>query len=143
MSVNVGNFIGAWNVQWVSGEKPFLQGGWTVLIGTGTNGDRPPFLTGEYAIAVGFTVLNGQNRIALSTSPRISGETPEEPLELLFVGDTLRWAGFYEQQPLHIYISLSVAQTTGEAYLSLYGSTTWGDPDQVGVWGADARPPGG
>ncbi|HSF38344.1 MAG TPA: hypothetical protein VLT87_01045 [Thermoanaerobaculia bacterium] len=143
MSVNVGDFIGSWNVQWVSGRQPFLQEGWTIFIGTDTRGDHPPSLTGEYAVVVGFTVLNGQDQVELSTTPSNGEEPPHQPLELLLDGDTLRWAGYYEQQPLHIYISLSVAQTTGDPYLSLYGSTTWGDPDQVGVWGADARPPGG
>ncbi|HSK80955.1 MAG TPA: hypothetical protein VLQ45_31170 [Thermoanaerobaculia bacterium] len=142
MNVNVGDFVGSWTVQWVSGRNPFLQYAWTVLIGTGTNGDTPPFLSAEYAVCVGFTVMDGSARVQLSSTPN-PGDDPHQPLALLFDGNTLRWSGYYEQQPLHVYISLSTAQTTGDSYTSLYGSTTWGDPDQVGVWGADARPPGG
>ena len=139
MNVNVGDFIGSWTVKWVAGQEPFLQEEWTLFIGTGTQGDSPPFFTGEYAVAVGFTVMNGQDQVELSTT------TPpgHQPLELMLVGNTLRWTGYYDQKPLHIYISLSATETTGATYISLYGSTIWGDPDQVGVWGTDARPPGG
>lgn len=142
MTLNVGDFVGSWTVQWVSGRKPFLNSGWTLLIGTDTEGDSPPFLSAECSVCVGFTVLAGDGAVELSTTPQ-NGADPHQPLALLFDGSNLRWTGYYEQQPLSVYISLSTTQTTGDPYRSLYGSTTWGDPDQVGVWGADARPPGG
>jgi hypothetical protein len=142
MSLTVSTFLGSWSVQWVSGRRPFLQAGWTVLIGTGTKGDTLPSFSGEYAVCVGFTVLDAGGNVRLSTTPQ-NGEEPQQPLVLLFDGASLRWSGYYEQEPLNIYISLSTTKTTGVSYVSLYGSTTWGDPDQVGVWGTDARPPGG
>ena len=143
MNVNVGDFIGSWTIKWVAGQKPFLQEEWTLFIGTNTHGDSPPSFTGEYAVVVGFTVMNGQSQVELSTTTQPTQDPPHQPLELMFVGNTLRWTGYYDQQPLHIYISLSASETTGATYLSLYGSTIWGDPDQVAVWGTDARPPGG
>lgn len=143
MNVNVGDFIGSWTIKWVAGQEPFLQEGWTLFIGTGIQGDHPPSFSGEYAVVVGLTVMNGQDQVELSTTTQPAQDPPHQPIELMLVGNTLRWTGYYEQQPLHIYISLSAAETTGATYVSLYGSTTWGDPDQVAVWGTDARPPGG
>ena len=142
MNVNVGDFVGSWTIQWVSGRDPFLQYAWKLLIGTETDGDTVPRLSPEYSVLVGFTVLDSNGRVQISTTPN-PGVDPQQPLEFVFDGHSLRWSGYYEQQPLHIYISLSRVETLGDSYTSLYGSTTWGDPDQVGVWGADARPPGG
>jgi hypothetical protein len=143
MSFTISAFLGSWTVQWVSGQKPFLKSQWTILIGTDTQGDTLPSFTGEYAVCVGFTVLDSGGNVMLSTTPQPSEEPPHQPLVLLFDGSSLRWDGYYDQQPLNIYISLSTTKTTGPSYVSLYGSTTWGDPDQVAVWGTDARPPGG
>jgi hypothetical protein len=141
---SVGDFIGSWTIKWVTGEQPFLQANWTILIGTGTNGANLPSFTGEWAVCVGFAVLDADGDVELSTTPQNGDEpTPHQPLLLLFDGSSLRWEGYYKQKPLNIYISLSTTQTTGTPYVSLYGSTTLGDPDQVGVWGTDARPPGG
>ena len=142
MSFTISSFLGSWTVQWVSGKRPFLESQWTILIGTGTQGDALPSFTGEYAVCVGFTVLDTSGNVKLSTAPQNS-EEPHQPLVLLFDGSSLRWDGYYDQEPLNIYISLSTTKTTGPSYVSLYGSTTWGDPDQVAVWGTDARPPGG
>lgn len=143
MSVNIGDFVGSWTVQWIAGSKPALETDWQLLIGTGTEGDKPPFLDQDFAVCVGFTLLDENGKVEISTTPP-NGEDPQQDLLFLLDGGTLRWAGYYQGMPLRIYVSVAVARTAGDSsYTALYGSTTWGDPDQVGVWGADARPPGG
>lgn len=137
MATSVKDFVGVWTVRWVTGENPWLQEGWTIALGTGneTWGDKEPFLDAEYQTCVGFAVLDGE------TSKLSSNDQDEydQPLALLFSDGTLRWSGLYEGQALRIYISFSSTEDpSGEVtYTSLYGSTTYGDPDQVSVWGAD------
>lgn len=143
MSVNIGDFVGTWTVEWIDGRRNWMSAGWQILIGTGSSqyGDKEPYLTPEYVAAVGFAVLDGDGQVKLST-----GNPPgNQPLALIFDGGQLRWAGSYEQEPLRIYISLSkVELLDGETVnLSLYGSTVWGDPDQVGVWGGSGTGGGG
>ncbi len=137
MAATVKDFVGTWIVRWVTGENPWLQEGWTISIGTGdeTLGDTAPFLDGAYQICVGFSVFDGE-KVVLSSNDQ---DESHQPLVLLFTGDTLRWSGWYEGQALRIYISYSSTEdAAGETtYASLYGSTTYGDPDQVSVWGAD------
>ncbi|MEP7012276.1 MAG: hypothetical protein ABJC13_18290 [Acidobacteriota bacterium] len=137
MATSVKDFVGIWRVRWVTGENPWLQEGWTIALGTGNEalGDTAPYLDGEFQTCMGFAVLDGE------TTKLSSKEQDEyrQPLALLFVGDTLRWTGWYEGQPLRLYISFSSTKNlSGETtYASLYGSATYGDPDQVSVWGAD------
>ena len=137
MATSVKDFVGVWTVRWVTGNNPWLQEGWTIALGTGneTWGDKAPFLNGEYQTCIGFAVLDGE------TSQLSSNEQDEfhQPLALLFTGGTLRLTGYYDGKPLRLYISFSSTEGVGgeETYASLYGSTTYGDPDQVSVWGAD------
>lgn len=137
MATSVKDFVGVWTVRWVTGENPFLQEEWTIALGTGneTWGDKAPFLDGEYETCVGFAVLDGETKKLSSNDLDEYGQ----PLALLFSEGTLRWSGLYEGQALRIYISYSATEdVSGEVtYASLYGSTTYGDPDQVSVWGAD------
>jgi hypothetical protein len=134
----VAPFIGKWYVQWVSGEAPFVQTNCTMLIGTGAADGAPaPQLSEDYEVCVGFSLLDPNGNPILS-----SASSDQEPLLLVFSRGTLRGFGFYQLRPLRIYISLAEAQMLdGSTYLSLYASTTIGDPDQVGVWGADGNPP--
>ena len=143
MGINVKDFTGNWYVKWVDGEDPFLHKDWKIVLGTNTDGAREPFLSPEYQVLMGFAILSRDGD---------GGWTPvfgtqdqnQQPLDLLFSDGTLRWIGSYQGKPLRIYISLCEAETAGGGRsLSLYGSTVFGDPDQVGVWGANDRPPGG
>jgi hypothetical protein len=139
------DFLHEWYVKFVDGEEPWLQPGWRLLIGTGEQGATAPWFSEDFETCVGFTILDGQGQVKLSTSQQ---QEYQEPIYLLYVSGHLRWAGFAKDDqgnptPLRIYISLSRAEMlSGDHYDSLYGSSTWGDPDQVGVWGADGRPPG-
>jgi hypothetical protein len=144
MSVSIGDFIGTWKVNWVDGENPWFQPGWILMIGTGSGyGDEPPSFTGDWQVRVGFAVLDlTQSSTPIQLSTDQDQEDRHQPLELLLYGDQLRWKGYYETKPLYIYISLSETWTPGgDRYLTLYGSTTYGDPEQVAVWGGSGAPP--
>ncbi|HEY3570735.1 MAG TPA: hypothetical protein VGP73_22585 [Thermoanaerobaculia bacterium] len=140
--MNINDFVGTWSIQYKSGgEKTPLQNGWRLEIGTGEFGAQAPFLSAEGAVCVGFALIDP------STSPPeviIATDDHEgnQPALLRLTGDQLRWKGYYQRQPAYIYIS--AAQTWvpgGESYTHLYGSTTYGDPDQVAVWGGSGTPP--
>jgi hypothetical protein len=139
MSVSVGSFVGKWWVHWVDGAKGWLQKGWRIDIGTGGSaGDSVPSFTGGYNVCVGFAVIDiEEHKVELSTEDHEG----EQPLYFMLIGNQLQWKGFYDQQPLWIYISLSETAFEGVTYPSVYGSTTWGDPDQVGIWGGNGTPP--
>jgi hypothetical protein len=135
MSVNVGDFVGSWKINWAPGPvQEKLQAGW-ILIGTGSSyGDSAPELNEEYGIQVGFAILG------LDGSPVITDEN--EPLVFLFEGSTLHWKGYFEREPLYIDVSAAeVVTPEGNRYVSIYANTTQGDPDQVGVWGGTGSPP--
>jgi hypothetical protein len=143
MGISVKDFTGTWYVWWVDGESSFLQKGWKIVLGTTTDGAREPFLSEEYQVLMGFSILS-PNGDGTWTPVFSTQDEQQQPLELLFADGSLRWIGGYHGQPLRIYISACEANTMGgERSLSLYGSTVLGDPDQVGVWGANDRPPGG
>jgi hypothetical protein len=146
---SVADFVGCWEFKWMDSQKEWLQQDWLLLIGTGSGwGDSPPFLTAEYAVCVGFAVLS-QDAEGNFTVVELSTESGSghQPLVLRLTGDQLRWKGYYrapdeEPQPLYIYISTAETWVPdGRSYTHLYGSTTYGDPDQVGVWGASSSPP--
>ena len=70
------------------------------------------------------------------------GQDGNQPLVLRLTGDQLRWTGYYQRQPTYIYISAAVTLVPGgKTYTHLFGSTTYGDPDQVAVWGGSGTPP--
>lgn len=143
MGINVKDFTGTWYVWWVDGQNSFLQRGWQIILGTGQNGAKAPFLNPELQIVMGFSILS-PNADGTWTPVFSTLDQQQQPLELLFADGSLRWIGYYNGQPLRIYISACEAQTTaGGSSISLYGSTVFGDPDQVGVWGGSDRPPGG
>jgi hypothetical protein len=143
MSVSIGDFMGAWKVDWVSGAEPWFQQGWTLLIGTGSAyGDTPPSFTGEWQVCVGFSVLDPAQSDPVQLSTELDQPDRHQALFLLLYGDQLRWKGYYGGKPLYIYISISETWTPGgNRYLTLYGSTTYGDPEQVAVWGGSGTPP--
>jgi hypothetical protein len=146
---SVADFVGSWQIGWVDSQKEWLQQGWVLLVGTGSAwGDSAPFLTEEFAVGVGFAILS-QGADGKYTVLELStdGNMGHQPLVLRLTGDQLRWKGYYREpgkdpQPLYIYISTAETWVPdGRSYTHLYGSTTYGDPDQVGVWGASSTPP--
>ena len=145
--MNVGNFIGKWHIQWTAGvDQKLMQQDYVLRIGTGSPlGDQAPRLTGEHAVIVGFAIVDpAGKKVLLSTDGTVDGEAadPHQALWLRLTGSQLRWKGYYQGQPLYIYISAAATFTPGgNRYIHLYGSTTYGDPDQVAVWGGSGTPP--
>jgi hypothetical protein len=145
MANSIAFFVGTWYVKWAtgarveSGQDPLIAKGYTLYIGTGANGDFAPQLTDDYNIVVGFTLLDAEGGVVLSSS-----DQGHQPVQLLFTNGALRWTGWWEAQPVRIYISLGeTVAPNGVTTYSIYASTTYGDPEQVGVWGADGNPHGG
>ena len=140
MSITIKPFVGEWHVWWAAGADMPLQLDrlWKIVIGTGQEGEREPFLSEEYDVCVGCAVLAPSGK---DTWIKVFPEG-DEPVTLVFADGTLRWSGTYRGQPLRIYISSSAAVSKDElASFSLYGTTIVGDPDQVAVWGANDDPP--
>jgi hypothetical protein len=146
--MNIGTFIGSWKIQYKSEDAGGpVQNGWILLIGTDNDpnkkgyGDIPPYLDGENTVCVGFALIDATN--PASPNVVISTEQHEgnQPAELALVGDHLQWTGFYKQQPTRIYISAAQTATVNGGVVYLYGSTTYGDPEQVAVWGGSATSP--
>jgi hypothetical protein len=142
--MEISTFVGLWTIQYTGGvEGTFLQDGWRLYIGTGgLYGDQKPFLTEEYAVCVGFAVVDAGDPenpvVQLSTD----GQDGAQPLVLRLTGEQLRWKGYYKQKPVYIYISAAETLVPGgKNYVHLFGSTTYGDPDQVAVWGGSGNPP--
>jgi len=138
MVTNINPFVGSWYVNWASGgEDHVLQPEYQLLIGTGEQGATKPMLTDDYDVCVGFAVLDDKGKKVFGT-----GDSENDPLLLLFTNGTLRGVGFYQGQTVRVYISMAEAQLPDDQLsYALYGSTYSGDPDQVGVWGADGNPP--
>lgn len=145
--MNIGDFVGRWDIHLTQGVdgNTFLQEGWDLFIGTGSaSGDLPPKITEDFSVVVGFAVIDPQepdHPVRLSTDPA-DGEAGNQSLWLRLAGEQLRWKGYYKGKPLYIYISAAeTLEPTLDKSIHLYGSTVWGDPDQVAVWGAGATPP--
>jgi hypothetical protein len=138
--MNIGTFIGKWYIQFTGGAA-WLEENWILMIGTDSGfGDKPPFFTDEFAACVGFAVLNlkDESPVQLSTEDHQG----HQPLVLRLTGEQLRWKGYYKQRPLYIYIAAAETWTpTGEKYTHVFGSTTYGDPEQMAVWGGSGTPP--
>ncbi len=149
---NIGAFLGTWYIGMTAhpttatptgdaetaADKYLLKAGYQLVIGTGENNATPPFLTDGYKTCVGFAVLDENGAPVLTT-----GDGKNDPLLFLFTNGALRYAGYYDKLPLRIYISMAeaVMPTVGTIYPAIYGTTSSGDPDQVGVWGAEGNPP--
>lgn len=141
MTDNVKNFSGLWWLSQVAGGNAIWAPGDQLAIGTGQSGATVPYLTAEGDVCVGFAIRrrNGEGGFDTVFS---SEDGQNQRLALMLVDGVLRWSGSYAGQPLSIYVSLADFKTVrGETYLYLYGSTVYGDPEQVGVWGAEANPP--
>jgi hypothetical protein len=149
--MNIGNFIGVWYIQWRDGvEGHGIQQSWTLRIGTNSEyGDPKPFLSADYEVCVGFAMLDEQGVVQLSTEPPAEGvpavpqdrERSQQDLALVLTGEQLRWSGDYEQLPLEIYVTAAQTIDAGRKTVHLYGSSTYGDPEQMAVWGGSGTPP--
>jgi hypothetical protein len=142
--MNIGTFIGSWKIQYKSENAGGpVQNDWILLIGTDNDpkqkgyGDIPPYLDGENTVCVGFALIDSNNTPVISTEHHEGNQ----PAVLALVGDHLQWTGYYKQEPTRIYISAAQTATANGGVVYLYGSTTYGDPDQVAVWGGSATPP--
>lgn len=138
MIQNVGPFVGTWKVGMTGNPSGYLQPEYQLVIGTGKHGDTKPYLNDDYDVIVGCAVLDAKGK---PVDPPAGG--PQQPLLMLFANGTLRYVGYDGESPLRLYISVAEAITaSGEkTYPAIYGTTTTGDPDQVGVWGAETSPP--
>lgn len=137
---NIGDFVGAYTIRNVvtANESPLLEVGGKFFIGTGNPelGDEAPFLTDGGFVVTGFAILAEDHQQVLATK-----DEEGEPLLLALNESNLRWAGWYKGQPLRIYVSTyEINSLGGVRTRGLYGAIVYGDPEQVGVWGADDTP---
>lgn len=141
MTDNVKNFSGLWWISQVGGGMEVWAPGYQLAIGTGESGATVPFLSPEGDVCVGFAIRQPAGEGGFTTTLS-SADGQNQNLALMLVDGVLRWTGSYQGEPLSIYVSLCERKTVrGETYLFLYGSTVYGDPEQVGVWGAEVNPP--
>ena len=141
MNANIKNFCGLWWITQVASGADLWAAGDHLLIGTGESGDTKPFLSPEGDVCAGFAIRRPSADGGFGTVLS-SDDSENQELALMLVDGVLRWTGSYQAEPLSIYVSLCERKTVrGEPYLFLYGSTVYGDPEQVGVWGAEANPP--
>jgi hypothetical protein len=141
--MNINDFVGHWFIQYKSGgKKTPLQNGWILEIGTGRLGAQKPCLTAEGAVCVGFALIDPSDKTKPVVVIATDDHDGNQPALLRLTGEQLRWKGYYNQQPAYIYISAAETVTPGgKTHIHLYGSTTFGDPDQVAVWGGSGTPP--
>jgi hypothetical protein len=63
-------------------------------------------------------------------------------MALLVGGGQLGWNGSYKGGTLYVYISAAETwMPGGRKSVHLYGSSTYGDPEQMAVWGGSGTPP--
>ena len=131
----IGDFIGNYTIRHVSTQNPdpLLQVNGKFCIGTNEYGDTEPSLAGGGFIVVGFSILGSSGDVVFSTQ-----DEQGTPLQLALVESNLRWAGFYQGRPLRIYISeYKITSPGGIVTRGIYATNVYGDPEQVGIWGAD------
>jgi hypothetical protein len=144
MSASIGDFRGSWQISGATGPGSVLQNGGYILIGTGSGwGDSVPAFTESYQVTVGFALINNGQIVELSGVPLDSGgHEGQQPLLFLYQDGYLRWSGYYNQQPLRIFVSAAdFTKADGTRYVAIYGTTIVGDPEQVGIWGGSGSPP--
>jgi len=156
--MNVGNFVGSWDIRWRDGvEGHGIQQGWRLKIGTNSDyGDCSPFLSLDYTVRVGFSMINQDGGVELSTVPPAPGvcrapgyRQPDQDMSLFVIGEQLCWRGNLGVEldgelvtkPFEVYISAAPTLVGDKKTVKLYGSSTWGDPEQMAVWGGSGDPP--
>ena len=127
--MDIHDFQRNWHVWWVDGFEPIVARQW--LLAIGTEPGTEPFIGPNGEECIGFNAYAPNE-----TQPALSSEK-DGPLVL--IGNTLRWIGTNsENTRVRIYISLAEAFTPDDQrFLSMYGTTLHGDPEQVAVWGAN------
>ncbi len=141
MAESVKSFLGTWRINLVASAEPPWEVGYLLEVGTGQNGAQEPFLNEESQICVGFAIL-APNSDGSYSPVLSSADSQQQPLVLMFVNGVLRWQGYYQTKPLQVFISAAdVSAPLGSSTWVLYGTTAAGDPQQVGIWGAEASPP--
>ena len=127
MSKTINDFVGDWNVKWVTGLLLVIAQGDKLHIGP---------VRGEHQVDYVLSRFEGERWVPIRTSGDYG------PLDL--VDGSLRWEGptvGHPEVPTRIYISLAEGETIGgTSFRSLYGTTLRGDPEQVAVWGANDSP---
>ncbi len=134
---NINDFKGVWHVWWVQGFDPILKKAWKIDIGTGAEGTQLPFLSELGEVCTGFAVYEviGDGEWQVYT-------TSNEEGPLVLADGQLRWFGTNaDGQPFRTYMSLAEGISDQGPFVSMYGSSLLGDPDQVAVWGANDGPP--
>src|SRR5688572_10441484 len=123
--MNIHDFQRDWHVWWVDGFEPIVARQWKLAIGTEPGTE--PFIGPDGEECIGFNAYSPQ-----STEPELSSAV-DGPLVL--IGNTLRWISKNSEDPeVRIYISLAEAFTLDSGrFLSMYGTTLHGDPEQVAV----------
>ncbi len=139
MVAKIADFVGEYNVT-TSSEGSWLEPGMQLHIGDEQFGATAAKLTDGYYITVGFAVVDQNGAPVLATG---DGGPGAVPFVLVYDEGTLWWKGFTQGVPLRIYLSLAQGETLGGLpFKAVYGTTILGDPEQVGVWGADGNPGG-
>lgn len=132
MSRSINQFVENWHVWWVDGESPVLKQAYKLAIGTEQGTE--PFLNENGEPSVGFVLSQPDGLLVLSSF---------EHGPLVLQDGSLRWNGAASDgAPLRIYISLAESLSKDDKVsFSMYGTTLYGDPEQVAVWGANDTPP--
>lgn len=138
MAANIKSFVGEWHIHWITGRDLVMDWGWKIVIGTGDLGTKTPYVGEDGNVCTGFVIYErtgeGSWQVYLTSEDR--------HVPLVLVDGQLRWDGIgLDDKPLRIFLSVAEGTSASGPFVSLYGSTLRGDPDQVAVWGANDGPP--
>jgi hypothetical protein len=137
MAANINDFKGEWHIHWITGVDVVMQWGWKIVIGTGELDTPAPYVGEDGNVCTGFVIYE---RIGDGEWTTYATSNEWDPFVL--IDGQLRWAGDdNDGKPLRIYLSVAEGESKDGPFVSLYGSTLRGDPDQVAVWGANDTPP--
>jgi hypothetical protein len=114
-----------------------MDWGWKIAIGTGDLGTKTPYVGEDGNVCTGFAIYEPTGEEAWDVYL-----TSDDRHPLVLIDGQLRWDGLgSDGKPLRIYLSVAEGVSQNGPFVSLYGSTLRGDPDQVAVWGANDSPP--
>ena len=137
MAANINDFKGEWHIHWITGVDLVMQWGWKIVIGTGELDTATPYIGEDGSVCTGFVIYE-----RIGEGEWLPYATSQEWGPFVLKDGQLRWAGNDRNgQPLRIYLSVAEGESLAGPFVSLYGSTLRGDPDQVAVWGANDTPP--
>jgi hypothetical protein len=137
MAANINRFKGEWHIHWITGVDLVMKWGWKIVIGTGELGTQTPYVGEDGDVCTGFVIYERIDEGSWTLYAKSDDWGP-----FVLVDGQLRWAGNDSNgEPLRIYLSVAEGMSAAGPFVSLYGSTLRGDPDQVAVWGANDGPP--